>query len=282
MDSASPGFIQLLVLRNLFVSPALSILETVQGFFGSQGSKPDMERKALTVELGDISNNHESCPVRNPMDQAYTNHGSVQRDRIHELLNQNTCRAIIPINGSLSPNELPNRPKPRTGFNRWQLGFFGMLILFISSGAPLTALLLRRETTADSAPSSSAQQHLAVSTVTETVTATETTTQNITSVSTANSTTLSVETLTESSIRTSTYTESKVATTSGIGNNCDNVKSFLAKKNCVVVTECSQKVLDTEVNDCKDFCNVQPMCKKDNEGDMSQRLFDCCSHCGCF
>lgn len=184
------------------------------------------------------------------------------------------------MNGPSFPRELPNRPKPRKRINRWQFGFFGLLLLFIATVAPLVTLLVRRSLAADRTPSSPVRQQQAVSTLTETITQTDTATKWNTSMLTTTKLTMSI--LTEISIKTSTYTQSKVAKSTGIGKACDDATFFLAAKDCVMVTECTQPKLDTEANDCKDFCKVKSFCKKEDEDDMSQRQSECCSHCGCF
>ena len=280
MDSFAPGFAQIWENKDKLISPALGLLEKLRGIVGSRTAKARMERDPDMIELRKMPNVHKVSALETPIDRSYTNDADTQRERIRELLNQNTCRDLILINGPSFPSEPPNRPKARKRTNLWQFGFFGLLLLFIATVAPLTTLLVRRSLTANPTPSSPVRQQQAVSTVTETTTHTDTTTRWNNSVLTT--TRLTMSTLTEISIQTSTYTQSKVAKSTGIGKACDDAAFFLAAKNCVMVTECTQPKLDTAANDCKDLCKVKSFCKKEDEDDMSQRQFDCCSHCDCF
>ena len=272
-----PSLSQLLEIKDKYISPALRAAQTVKSFVDDRRTQKTMESRPEVIELDDLSSRQMRNPTR-PVDHEHIEEGNAQRDRIQKLLDENPCRELVPVRGPPFPDDLPKRPKPRNRVNRWKFGFLGLLLLFVGTVAPLTALLVRKSTAVDPSSTSPVRQQQAVSTVTETIT---TTPWNI-SISTTMQFSMKFQTFTEISIRTSTYTESKVAKTTGIGNDCDNLKVFLAKKNCVMVTECTQSTLDTSANDCKDFCSGQPLCEKEKEGDMSQRLFDCCSHCGCF
>ena len=272
-----PSLNQLLEIKDRYISPALGAAQTVKSFVDDRRTQKTMESRPEIVEFDDLSPRPMPNPTI-PVDHEHTREGHAQRDRIQKLLDQNTCRELVPVPAPPFPDDLPKRPKPKKRVNRWKFGFLGLLLLFVATVAPLIALVVRKSTAADPSSTSPIRQQQAVSTVTETVTATHWNT----CISTTMQFSMKFQTVTEISIRTSTYTESKAAKTTGIGNDCDNLKVFLAKKNCVMVTECTQSTLDTSANDCKDFCSAQPLCEKEKEGDMSQRLFDCCSHCGCF
>lgn len=273
MESVLPFLTQASEIRDKYLTPILGIFQTAKGYMHDRRSERNLEQSNEPIALDDLAGRETTKPGRG-IDQSCTSNGDEHRDRVQKLM-QNRDLVLA----STYPSQLPSRPKTSTPRNRWKIGFFGLLLIFIAAVTPL-AVLAARQTKRPGTFGTDPARDQSLPTITQTVTQTETATRWNTSITTR--VTASLITVTHVTLRTSTYTESNIAKSTGIGKDCNNNNVFLAKKYCIMVTECNQSKLDVEANDCREFCNVQPKCKKENEGSLSEQLHFCCGHCGCF
>lgn len=272
-----PVFSQVVEANNRYLSPALGVIATATGYFQTfRGERStDQENARNDVPLNDLPGRDRPSTENRP--EKFSERGDADRQRVQELMNSGELVHYVPP--FKPPPELLARPSPRSKLNRWKLAFFGMLLTFIAAVTPLSVLVARQAP--QSTDSSLGRQHERLTeTVTETAAARTNLPNNITLTTTQMRATF--VTITQVSIRTATLAETKAPKSTGMGSTCDNTKVFLAEKYCVMVTECTQSKLDTEANDCKDFCRAQPKCIKEEQGSLSQQTNDCCGHCGCF
>jgi hypothetical protein len=273
MESIEPALSQAAEANNRYLSPALGIIQTARGYF--QTLRPERNTAENTaVPLHNLSSRAMSATEFEP--DKVSERGNADRERVQQLMTSRELVRYVPP--SNFPPNLPRRPAPKKGFNRWKLAFFGMLFAFIAAVTPLSVLVAR--SAFHHAESSLGRQPERLR---ETVTQTMTSIANpVTVTSIATQMRPTYVTITEVSIRTATLAETNAPKSTGLGSTCDDKNVFLANKFCIMVTECNQAKFDNEANDCKDFCRVQNKCRKSEQGSLSQSLYDCCGHCGCW
>lgn len=197
-----PGLNHLAAVNDKLLKPGLSVVQTAKGYVDTmRKEKPEPVNQTHTIIIDRLPR-RDTSPYES-IDHEFTDGGSAQRQRVQELLD---TRSLNPP----FPNKLPKRPQKKQPFNRWKLGFFGMLLIFAAAVVPL-AILATRSSNAGCDPDQPGQQSQA--------TVTETTTQvSLVTLTTVRVTTR-LSTSTEVTVRTTLITD--VAEATGIGSSKD-------------------------------------------------------------
>jgi hypothetical protein len=139
MESVDPVLGQAAEASNRYFSPALGIVQTARSYL--QTLRPE---KNTVDEPGSVL--FQNLPSRAMLateiePDKVSERGNADRERVQQLMTSYELVRYLPPSGF--PPDLPRRPTPRKGLNRWKIAFFSMLFAFIAAVTPLSVLVAK-------------------------------------------------------------------------------------------------------------------------------------------